>query len=89
MKIWQLTPIDTTANDWRVSLHKERVIVRAESEDQARATATAQLKTGSEKIPRAPTPHSPWDSPTLVRCERLENSGYDENGPAAVLDPEL
>ena len=88
MPIWKLTPIDKTSDHWRASTHKDYVIVRATSEGEARAEATSEFIIATKKVPGADIPFSPWDQQNLVSCQRLENSNYDERGPAAVLYPD-
>ena len=43
MPLWQLLPIDSTSDHWRASTYQGEVLVRAASEAEARATATAQV----------------------------------------------
>ncbi|MFQ5683585.1 MAG: hypothetical protein ACE5HC_09965 [Candidatus Binatia bacterium] len=87
MPIWQLTPIDKASDHWQASTHKGEVIVRAASEGEARAKATAEFIIATRKVPGRETLFSPWKQPNLVSCQRLEHSKYEEKGPVAVLDP--
>ncbi len=88
MPIWKLTPIDTSSDHWRASAQKDYAIVRAASEGEARAQATSKFRIATKRVPGGDTVFSPWDQPKLVRCQRLENSNYEEKGPPAVLYPD-
>jgi len=90
MSIFKIAPTEKESERWRASTYKGDVIVRAENEDEARIKE-AQLKFANPTIITGPgqmTLRSPWIDLELVSCERLENSKYEENGPAGVLYPE-
>jgi hypothetical protein len=86
MAIWKLIPIDKTSEYWQDSTHKGEVIIRAASEREARKKATLEFGMLQERIPGEPTRwDSPWDQSSLVSCQRLEGSHYEEKGPVAIL----
>jgi hypothetical protein len=87
MPFWQLLPIDSTSDHWRASTYKGEVIVRATSEAEARATATATFFRAYERVAGSAILFSPWRLPALVRCQRAEGVPCDEQGPAAVVYP--
>ena len=84
--IWKLIPIDKTSDHWRASTHKDEVIVRAQSEKEARAKATSEFQI-TIHIGRGEWTiwGSPWEQSNLVSCQRLEDSPYEEKGPVAIL----
>ena len=89
MPIWKLTPLDKTSDHWKRSTHKDHVIVRAATEDQAREKAVSEFDIAAEGVPGGNTLFNPWDQPELVSCQRLENSNYEEKGPVAFLYPDI
>jgi hypothetical protein len=84
--IWKLIPIDKTSDHWRASTHKDEVIIRATSEKEARAKAASEFLI-SIHIGRGEWTiwGSPWEQSSVVRCQRLEDSPYEEKGPVAIL----
>lgn len=90
MPIWKLTPIDDTADHWEASTYKGEVIVRASSEQEARKTAAGNFYQMRERIHGGLTPWgSPWDYSHIVSCQRLEDSHYEQEGPVAILYPNI
>ena len=87
MSIWKLTQLDTTSDYWQASTRKDYVIVRATNEGEARETAHSRFYIAARGVPHGETPFSPWKQPNLVSCQRLENSEYEEEGPAEVFYP--
>ena len=88
MLIYKLTPTEKTSDHWRASSYKGDVVIRAEDEDEARNIAKLKFLKAVKRISKyQDTPISPWSDSDLVKCERLENSDYDENGLAGVLFP--
>lgn len=90
MPIFKLTPIDTQSEHWRASTHKDYVIVRAENEKEARIIAELKFLNPTPNMgPGGNTINPPWSQSNLVSCQRLENSIYEERGPAEVLYPKI
>jgi hypothetical protein len=87
MPLWQLLPIDSASDHWRASTYKGEVIVRAQSEAEARSTATATFFRAYERVPGEALLFSPWRPPALVRCQRVEGLPYDDHSPTAVVSP--
>lgn len=83
MPIWKLTPTDVRSDDWGGSTHKGEIIVRAPTESDARTKAGLTFAK-AQREPRN-SPISPWRQEQLVTCTRLDDSGFDEDGPDAVL----
>lgn len=88
MPIWKLTPIDPTNPNWRASTHGGETIIRAATEEKARARAKSAFSIGAERPPGGSIPFPPWEHSDLVRCERLDGSEYSEDGPEEILVPE-
>lgn len=88
MPIYKLIPVDKISNHWRASTHRDYVIVRAASEDEARKKATSEFGIATQRELGSDALFSPWDQPDIVSCQRLEKSNYEEKGPAAVLYPD-
>ncbi len=87
MPIWKLEPADLSSEHWACSTHKGTIIVRAPDEKAARSAATSAFGIAAT-VPRSrETLFSPWEQANLVKCLRLHNSSFDENGPTEVLDP--
>jgi hypothetical protein len=88
MPIWELLPTDKESDDWELSYKKQRVVVRAPSEDKARNLVAQKLARASKNTlgPRA-TLREPWKQHDLVLCNMRKDSGYNENGPDEILDP--
>ncbi len=88
MGIWKLEPVNPDDDHWRASTYVGRLIVRAPDEDKARSLATAAFWGTAEKPPGEEMPRPPWGHPSKVTCVRLEDSGFDEEGPDGILGPE-
>ena len=84
MPIWRLIPIDLTSPCWAASQHSGIAIIRAATELEARQAA---MQGFGREVAGIPWHANPWRQLTLVACERLEQSGYPEMGPAAILEP--
>ena len=87
MAIWELLPTDKESPHWRHSRYKERIVVRAPSEDKARELVTPKLYDAAKTIPGGDTPENPWRRSDLVVCKLLKDSRYDEDGPDEILEP--
>jgi hypothetical protein len=93
MRIWKLTPTDLTDPIWKGKWSPEPIIVRAESERDARHLAVFETVKTSPAIPSLPIPVNPWGgypkigdpSPTL--CEDITEQAdmYSVDGLAEVL----
>jgi hypothetical protein len=87
MPIWKLTPADLTDPNWQASSHRGFAIVRARNEAAARAAAAKAFDVKTRFGPRRSEAAPPWKRPALVKAEQIEDSRYDAEGPAAVLEP--
>lgn len=87
MAVWTLTPVDPDDPNWATSSHRGPVVVRARSEEEARAVAAQafDIKTGFR--PGQGVRFPPWTRAALVRAERVDDPRYEAEGPAAVLEP--
>jgi len=88
MPIWKLTPIDPTNSNWTASTHRGEAIIRAATEEKARARAKSVFSIAAERSPSGSIPFPPWEYSDLVRCERLDGSEYPDDGPEEILVPE-
>ena len=88
MPIWKLEPVDPNEDHWRASTYIGPVIVRAADDARAGSVAAEAFGFAAEKLPEAEVPLLPWNYSWLVTCVRLDNSGFDEEGPEAILGPE-
>ncbi len=88
MGIWTLKPVNPDEDHWRASTYVGPLIVRAPDEVKARSVATEAFGIAAEKPPGEEVPRPPWGDPSKVTCARLEDSGFDEEGPDGILGPE-
>ena len=87
MPIWKLTPTDKKSDHWKRSYYWDYAIVRASSENEARAITKAEFDVDVKSVTGGDILFNPWDQPDLVACELLEKSDYPEDGPAEILYP--
>ena len=87
MPIWRLTPLDLHDPNWQASSHRSVAVVRARDETQARATAAKAFDVKTRFAPRKGLSAPPWKRAALVKAEPIEDSRYEAEGPAAVLEP--
>ena len=88
MPIWKLEPVNPAEYHWRASAYVGPVILRAPDEARAGGVAGEAFGIVAEMLPGAKMPLVPWVHSRLVTCVQLENSGFDEEGPEAILGPE-
>jgi hypothetical protein len=85
MLVWCLIPIDLQSASWRASIYKGSVVVRAESEQQARVLACNDFS-GSD-LPVATTTDPPWLRPNVVRAVAVEDDPrFSAAGQPAILE---
>ncbi len=87
MTVWKLTPVDLLDSNWNASSHRGEVIVRARSEEAARALAADAFNVATRFSPGAGIQAPPWTRPSCVRAERITDERYPPDGPAEVLQP--
>ncbi len=87
MRIWRLKPLDLSAPDWCASTHRNGVIVRAETETDARRLAARAFGIVPEVVPGHPVAVIPWDHPWLVAAAVLIGSQYERDGDEEILSP--
>ena len=83
MPIWQLTPVHAYDATWQRSTYYGTVVVRAADEPTARQVASHTF--GTAMPPGETMVSDPWQH--LATCNRVEESGFPEAGPDAVLWP--
>jgi hypothetical protein len=85
MRLWHLIPVDLQAAAWQATTYKGPVVVRAESEQQARELACVDFSAAS--LPVATTVDPPWIRPELVRAELVaDDLRYSATGGPAILE---
>ena len=85
MRVWHLIPVDLQAAAWKATTYKGPVVVRAESEQQARELACADFSAAS--LPVATTADPPWTQPELVRAELVHDDlRYSSTGGPEILE---
>ena len=67
MTVWKLTPVDLLDSNWNASSHRGEVIVRARSEEAARALAADAFNVATRFSPGAGIQAPPWTRPLV--CE--------------------
>ena len=87
MPVWKLTPIDPSDPNWQASSHRGMAVVRAPDEATARAAAAEAFDVPTRFPPTAGAKFPPWNSPALVKAERIDNPRYEAEGPTEILDP--
>ena len=87
MRIWRLKALNLSSHHWEASAYQGNVIVRAETEANARRLATQAFWMAPEKIPGKEVAVNPWSHPRLVAAKVLEGSQYDPDGDEEILSP--
>jgi hypothetical protein len=87
MPVWKLTPIDPSDPNWQASSHRGMAVVRAPNEAAARAAAAEAFDVATRFPPTGGAKFPPWNSPALVKAERIDNPRYEAEGPTEILDP--
>lgn len=85
METWKLTVLDNDSHDWDLSTYKGDLIVRAETEHQARMQATNELGIAAQAKPGKPTRINPWSQKDVVGCDRYSGSEFSKEGAPSVL----
>ena len=87
MRIWRLKALNFSSPHWEASTYQGNVIVRAETEANARQLATQAFWIATEKIPGKEVAVNPWSHPRLVQAAVLAGSQYDPDGDEEILSP--
>ena len=95
MRIWKLTPTNLADPIWNGKWNPEPIIVRAETERDARHLAVLKTLKFFPLIPGAPILLTPWGGykkiedpgPPPTTCEDIteQTDEYSVDGPAEVL----
>jgi hypothetical protein len=83
-QVWRLIPVDLQATAWRATVYKGPVVVRAESEQQARELARRDFSDAA--LPLAAADDPPWTRPEVVRAEPLDDPRYPAAGRPEILE---
>jgi hypothetical protein len=94
MRVWKLTPINLADPIWK-KWSPEPIVVRAESEAEARDWAQLKTTKTCPRITGLPLPINPWarhkkiedPAPLPTLCEDIteQTDEYSVNGPPEVL----
>ncbi len=88
MPVYRLTPTDPSDPNWRASTHRDAVVARAGSEEQARSLAAEAFDTTlAASSPRGKVATPLWRHPRAVRAEVIRDERYRPDGPAGILEP--
>ncbi len=87
MRIWRLKALSFSSPHWEGSTYQGNVIVRAETEANARRLATQAFWMATEKIPGKEVAVNPWFHPMLVAAAVLVGSQYERDGDEEILSP--
>jgi hypothetical protein len=88
MSIWELQPIDTSHNDWRASDYLGRLVIRADSESDARHIANHACGIAVERLPGRSVAILPWSQEVRASARDITDDGqYPDDGLPAILDP--
>ncbi len=87
MRIWRLRALNFSSRHWEGSTYQGNVIVRAETEANARRLAAEAFWMATEKIPGKEVAVNPWFHPMLVAAAVLIGSQYERDGAEELLSP--
>lgn len=79
MNIWKLTPINIEHESWAHSRPHKTVIIRAESEVDARTIANGAFCTAIKLKSGRSVQYVPWSNSDLVACVALMKDTDDAN----------
>lgn len=85
--IFKLVPMDLRSDHWRASIYCGEVIVRAESEEQARHLTQSEFGIAPQLDYSKSTPLFPWYEKDLAQCFAIEDSSCPESTVSEILDP--
>lgn len=87
LKVYRLTPLDTSHNDWRASAADKMTNVRAQNEYLARWHAATKFhKAARRRSEMEETPSNPWLQPERVTCEEVaDSSQLAAHGPPGII----
>ncbi len=90
MTIFRLIPTDTVDPCWQVSTHMGPVVVRTESEHNARDLAAFAFKVEKKSCTLEELlTESPWSQEEVVACVVAIDPIYRLAGPEEILSPQL
>ena len=85
MRIWRLKALKLGSHHWTASTYRGDVIVRAESEANARRLPAKAFGIGAGNGLGREVVANPWYRPWLVAAEVLESSQFDPDGEEEIL----
>ena len=87
MRIWRLKALCPGSPHWKASTYQGDLIVRAETQANARRLASQAFWIKTDKIPIQEVPANPWIHSWLVAAEVLKQSQYEPDGQEGILFP--
>ncbi len=87
--IWKLVPVDPSQPHWETSMYRGVVVIRADSERQARDIAAMALEKTVAVVPGHGTVYMPWRHADLVACHETKDLQYPLEGDDKILVPEV
>ena len=87
VQIWRLKALRLSSPHWKASTYRGDVIVRAQSEANARRLAAKAFGIGAGTALGREVAANPWNRPWLVAAKVLEGSQYDPDGEEEILYP--
>ncbi len=85
MHIWRLKALKLSSHHWEASTYRGDVIVRAETEANARRLAAKAFGIGAGNGLGREVAANPWYRPWLVATEVLKGSQFDPDGAEEIL----
>lgn len=87
MKLWRLEPVKPLSRNWKASTYKGEVIVRAESELEARQIASSAYCIATKVVPGEKVRINPWHYAVDTVCIEYDGHDYDESGKTEIVGP--
>ena len=88
MPVWKLTPLDLNHPEWRASVCRGEVFVRASSEHRAREIAGEAFGIATARIPGARTIMSPWEQAAVVSAREVTDKDHLDAGKEGIVGPD-
>lgn len=85
-RIFLLCPVDPSHPNWKASTIKDRILVRASNEQEARAFATTQTSISVKILPNEETVYNPWDYTNHATCvDVTDSANVPQEGMSGII----
>ena len=84
--LFRLQPTNTQLPAWESSSYREVAIVRAPTEEEARACAATAFEYIHDSEP-GNEEKSPWKQLDLATCVAVDDPNFEADGPTMVISP--